>query len=348
MLPATAPVVTADFENYKAMQVLLVDDDSAQRMLLRVPLVREGYTVLEAENGREAMALCADNPAIRLVITDLSMPVMDGYDFIKAIREQASRYMYLIVLTGADDKQAVVRALSQGADDFLSKPALPEELKLRTRSGFRLLQLESTEELIFGMARLSEYRSEETGCHLDRVRMYTRLLARDLAEQCPEMGITLSFADEISRVSPLHDIGKVAIPDAILHKPGKFTREEFALMKKHTVIGGNLLRGIYEKTGSPAIKTAFEISMYHHEHFDGNGYPEGLTGSRIPVAARIMAVADIYDALTSARAYKKALSHDEARQLILEERGKQLDPQLVEAFVRQEDIWETVKDRFSI
>jgi putative two-component system response regulator len=344
MSATTTMLEGGDFLHQK---VLLVDDDRAQRMLLRLPLEREGFTVLEAADGKEALTVCAEHPDLRLIVTDLSMPEMDGYELIKEIRSQAIRYMYVIVLTAADDKKAVVRALTMGADDFLSKPALPEELKLRTTSGFRLLQLESTEELIFGMAKLSEYRSEETGCHLERVQLYTRLLARDLAERCPELGLTPSLGEEIARVSPLHDIGKVAISDAILHKPGRFTDEEYEIMKKHAVIGGQLLKDIYRKTGSHWIKTAYEIAMYHHEHFNGAGYPEGTSGDDIPVSARIMALADIYDALTAERSYKKALTHDEAKALILVERSRQLDPRVVDAFLRQEDIWQTVRARFS-
>ncbi len=333
-------------QNSAMMQVLLVDDDAAQRMLLHVTLKREGYTVLEAADGKEALQICKENPDLRLIITDLSMPEMDGFALIKAIRAQQIRYMYLIVLTSAGDKESVVRALSMGADDFLIKPALPEELNLRTSSGFRLLQLESTEELIFGLAKLSEYRSEETGCHLERVQYYTRLLARDLVENCPELQITPPQAEEIARVSPLHDIGKVAIPDAILHKPGRLTSTEFDEIKTHAAIGGDLLWDIYSKTGSHGIKIAFEIAMYHHECFDGKGYPTGLKGDDIPIAARIMSLADIYDALTSERSYKKALSHQEAKELILVERGKRLDPRVVDAFLRQEDIWQAVKEKF--
>ena len=333
-------------EDRSLQKILLVDDDDAQRMLLRLPLEREGFTVLEADNGEAALELCSIHPDLRLVITDLSMPGMDGYELIRTIRSQSIRYMYVIVLTAADDKKALVRALTMGADDYLCKPAIPEELRLRTSSGFRVLQLESTEELIFGMAKLSEYRSEETGCHLERVQLYTRLLARDLAEHCPEMGLTPPLAEEIARVSPLHDIGKVAIPDAILHKPGRFNPEEYETMKKHAVIGGQLLSDIYHKTGSHGIKTAYEIAMYHHEHFNGAGYPEGLSGDHIPLAARIMALADIYDALTSVRSYKKALTHDQAKELILVERGKQLDPRVIDAFLRQEDIWQTVMARY--
>lgn len=335
-----------DLKKIAPLQVLLVDDDAAQRMLLTMTLERAGYEVLEAENGQEALDVCKSNPDIRLIITDLSMPVMDGFELIKAIRADQVRYMYLIVLTSTEDKQSVIRALSLGADDFLCKPALPEELKLRTMSGFRMLQMESTEELVFSMAKLSEYRSEETGCHLERVQHYTRLLAVDLSETCPELHLSSAQADEISRVSPLHDIGKVAISDAILHKPGRLTREEFEEMKKHTLIGGELLHDIYEKTRSHSIQIAFEIAKFHHEHFNGNGYPEGLKGDDIPIAARIMSLADIYDALTNKRSYKKAMSHDEAKEIILVERGKQLDPRVIDSFLRQEEVWQTIADQF--
>ncbi len=336
-------------ENHDTMrQVLLVDDDAAQRMLLQITLQREGYTILEAANGREALEVYEQNPDLRLIITDLSMPEMDGFALIQAIREQQLRYTYLIVLTSAGDKQSLVKALSMGADDFLNKPAMPEELKLRTSSGFRLLQLEGIEELIFSMAKLSEYRSEETGCHLERVQHYTRLLARDLAENCPEMGITPPLAEEIARVSPLHDIGKVAIADAILHKPGRLTAAEYDEIKTHAVIGGELLQEIYKKTGSHTMKAAYEIAAYHHEHFNGAGYPEGLKGDDIPASARIMALADIYDALTSERSYKKALSHEAAKELILVERGKQLDPMVIDAFLRQENVWQTIRERFAV
>ncbi len=333
-------------ENNSGAQVLLVDDDAAQRMLLKMTLQREGYAILEAADGREALEKYGQNPNLRMIITDLSMPEMDGFELIQAIRDRQLKYTYLIVLTSAGDKGSVVRALSMGADDYLSKPALPEELKLRTSSGFRLLKLESTEELIFAMAKLAEYRSEETGYHLERVQYYTRLLARDLAENCPELHVTPSLAEEIAWVSPLHDIGKVAIADAILHKPGKLTNTEYDEIKHHTSIGGELLRDIYEKTGAHGLKTAYEIALYHHERFNGAGYPEGLSGDDIPVSARIMALADVYDALTSERSYKEAYSHDAAKAIILQEREKLLDPRVVDAFLRQEDIWQTIRERF--
>ncbi|BCL62557.1 hypothetical protein DGMP_32500 [Desulfomarina profundi] len=199
---------------------------------------------------------------------------------------------------------------------------------MRLQGGLQLLRLETQDELIFSMAKLADYRSEETGLHLDRVREYTLILGHYLSVHHPEMGVTAPMANEISRVSPLHDIGKVGIADNILKKPGKYTPEEFEIMKDHTKIGGNLISDIYMKTNSVAMRLAFEIAMYHHEHWDGNGYPAGLAGNGIPVAARIMALADVYDALTTERVYKKAFEHEKAKAIILEGRAGHFDPGL--------------------
>jgi putative two-component system response regulator len=191
-----------------------------------------------------------------------------------------------------------------------------------------------------------EFRSEETGYHLERVRRFTRIAARDFAVFHPEYQLSLSIADEIALVSPLHDIGKIALPDHILHKPGRLTTEEWEQMQQHTIIGGDLLESLYRKNRTPYLRFAFEIAKYHHEHWDGNGYPEGLRGEEIPLAARIMALADVYDALTTCRSYKAAFSHDEAREFILERSGSQFDPRIVDGFIRQEYEWQAVKERF--
>ncbi len=327
--------------------ILLVDDDIAQRRLLRMILEREGLRIIEAGNGKEALEISENDPEIRMIITDIDMPGMDGLDLIREIRKRQIRYKYIIVLTSTGDNTPAVKALSVGADDFLRKPAIPEELRLRTSSGFRLLNLETTEELIFAMAKLSEYRSEETGFHLERVQHYIRVLGRDIVQHCTEIGITPQLAEEIAWVSSLHDIGKVAIPDAILHKPARLTVEEHDIIKQHAKIGGELLQTIYEKTGSHSMKTAYEIAWYHHERFDGGGYPQGLCADDIPVSARIMAIADIYDALTSKRSYKNALSHEKATKILVEERGAHLDPRLVDAFLRQQEYWEMIKQKFA-
>jgi putative two-component system response regulator len=249
-------------------------------------------------------------------------------------------------LTSSEEQGALVRALSLGADDYIAKPVRPDEIRLRVEGGTRLLRLEIQEELILSMAKLAEYRSDETGYHLERVQHYTRTLARHLAQQYPGLKISQQIAEEYARVSPLHDIGKVAIPDAILHKPGKLSDEEFVTMRTHAGIGGQLLKDIYTKSRSPYLKTAYEAAMYHHERYDGKGYPEGLAGEDIPVVARIVALADMYDAMTSVRCYKDAFSHEKAKSIIISERGEHLDPKMVDSFLVKEDEWLAIRERF--
>jgi putative two-component system response regulator len=331
-------------EKYK---ILIADDDPAQRTLLNLCLEQGDYSVVEACNGAEAFEVLDRQQDVRLVITDLDMPVMSGFDLIRKVRESDLHYRYIIVLTSSEEKDSLVKALSLGADDYLAKPVMPEELRLRLESGIRLLRLEIQEDLILSMAKLAEYRSDETGYHLERVQHYTRTLARDLAQKHPQLGISGQMAEEFARVSPLHDIGKVAIPDAILHKPGKLSEAEFEIMKSHSAIGGQLLKDIYSKSGSLYLKIGYEVAMYHHEKYNGKGYPEGLKGEEIPVAARIVALADMYDAMTSERCYKQAFSHEKTKKIIIGERGEHLDPKMVDSFVAQEDVWLSIIDRFS-
>ena len=327
-------------------KILLVDDDPAQRMLLNMCLEMGDYAVIEANNGEEAFTILEKEPDIRLVVTDLDMPVMNGFDLISKVRESDLRYRYLIVLTSSEEKESLVNALSLGADDYISKPVRPDEMRLRIEGGIRLLRLEIQEELILSMAKLAEYRSDETGYHLERVQFYTRTLARDLSNKHPQLKISTQQAEEFARVSPLHDIGKVAIPDSILHKPDQLTTEEFELMKNHASIGGQLLKDIYTKTGSPYLRVAYEAAMYHHERYNGKGYPEGLKGEEIPVVARIVALADMYDAMTSERCYKIPFSHEKAKNIILMERGEHLDPKMVDSFLAMEDEWLAIRERF--
>jgi len=345
----TEDLVKVLTEKTNRFKVLVVDDSDDQRMLLRMILQKEGYEVLEAADGNEALELCEKHSDLRFIITDLRMPGMDGYELIRVLRQNQIHYMYIIVVTGIDEKKTVLEALSAGANDFLTKPVLPEELGLRLHGGQQLMRLEIQDELIFSMAKLADYRSEETGLHLDRVREYTFILGRYLAKHFPEMGVTTPLASEISKVSPLHDIGKVGIVDRILQKPGRLTKEEFTIMKEHTRIGGDLLSDIYTKTASPAMRLAFEIAMYHHERWDGQGYPGGLSGNGIPVAARITALADVYDALTTKRVYKEAFDHEKSKTIILEGKGVHFDHRIVDAFLALQDefieLKETLKDK---
>jgi len=333
-------------ENKSRLSILVVDDDAQQRLLLQMLLEKGNYHLFLADDGAEALKIYEENPGIRLVITDLDMPNMNGFELIQNIRLQQLRYTYVIVLTSVGDKASLLNALSNGADDFLTKPAMEEELHLRIENGMRLLRLQSQEELIIALAKLAEYRSEETGFHLERVQQYTRLLAMDLADNCPGLIMTHTMAEEIAKVTPLHDIGKVAIPDNILHKPGKLTSEEFEIMKTHASIGGKLLKEVYLRTKSPYLKLAFELTAYHHEKYNGTGYPAQMVGRNIPIAARIMALADVYDALTSRRSYKDAFTHETARDIILKERGEHFDPYVVDSFLRLEDIWVSISNRY--
>ncbi|MCP4107267.1 MAG: response regulator [Desulfobacteraceae bacterium] len=330
----------------RKLKVLVADDDKTQCMILRVTLEADGYDVREAENGLDALKKLSQEPDIRLLLTDLAMPEMDGYELIKSLRQGELHYTYIIVLTSMEDRQSLLRALSLGADDYLTKPVFPDELKLRLKSGTRLIKLETQEELILSMAKLAEYRSEETGFHLERVSHYTRMAAMDISKHHPELDLTPIMANEISKVSPLHDIGKVAIPDNILHKPGKLDKEEWKVMKTHTTIGGQLLKNIYEKTNSNYLWLGYEVAMFHHERWDGNGYPRGLSGEDIPLSARIMAIADVYDALTSERCYKKAFTHETAMSIIVQDKGLHFDPKLVDSLLRQEEEWLYVKQQY--
>ncbi len=330
----------------RQIKVLVTDDDIGQRLILRNSLESDGYEVYEAANGKQAADILDTEPDIRLLLTDLAMPEMDGFELVRHIRNREMRYTYIIVLTSIDDRESLIKALSLGADDYLTKPVFPDELKLRLQSGTRLLRLESQEALIFSMAKLAEYRSEETGYHLERVAYYTRHLARDLVRRNPGYRLTVSLADEIALVSPLHDLGKVAIPDHILHKPGRLNKDECEIMKTHTSIGAKFIREIFDKTGSHYLWLGYEIAKFHHERWDGRGYPVGLAGEAIPVSAQIMGIADVYDALTSKRCYKDAFGHDQAYKMIIDERGRQFDPRVVDAFVRNEDVFLEVKKRF--
>ncbi len=330
----------------KSRKILLVEDDPAQRLILKMALELSGHQVVEAENGAAALSVFERSPDIRLVITDLNMPVMNGFELVEELRKKERRYTYIIVLTTKNRRKSVTEALRAGADDYLNKPISQDELNLRICAGERLLRLESQEELILSMAKLAEYRSQETGYHLERVQHYTRLLALDISENHPEQNLSISQAEEIARVSPLHDLGKISVSDSILHKPGRLTAEEFRLMQKHTVSGGSILLELYEKSQDSYLFVASQVALYHHEKWDGSGYPQGLSRKDIPLSARLVALADVYDAITSNRCYKKSMDHETARAIISDGKGTHFDPMIVDAFFRRENQWLAIRERF--
>ena len=330
------------------MQILIVDDDEIALDVLTHALARAGHKVEVARDGEAALEIIRRDTC-RLVISDWEMPRMDGLELCRTIRqEEFSGYVYCILLSARNGTDNIVEGLSAGADDFLTKPFAPEELRVRVRAAERILSLETRDVAIFAMAKLAESRDPETGAHLERVRSYSRLIAQQLAH-VPEFHHHLDgeFIRLIYLTSPLHDIGKVGIPDSVLLKPGRLSDREFEIMKTHTTIGAETLEAAARHfPGVRFLDMAKEIALSHHERYDGTGYPAGLVGDEIPLSGRIVALADVYDALTSKRVYKQAFGHDVARGIIVPERGKHFDPAIVDAFLECESEFIAIKERF--
>jgi putative two-component system response regulator len=317
------------------MNVLVVDDSPINRLPISAFLRQMGHEVLVAENGRDALALWkAHHPAF--VLTDWNMPVMDGLELIREIRRQEmDDYTYLILITTREDQEDLAQGFESGADDFMTKPINKRELLLRMQAGERLLQLQSREMLIFALASLTETRDQETGAHIDRIRKFSRLLAITLSKHPAfSMDIDRQFIENIHQASPLHDIGKVGIPDAILRKDGRLTDAERLVIKTHTAIGRDTILGVMNQ-GKPSrlLLMAAEIAGSHHERWDGTGYPEGRREEDIPLSARIVTLVDVYDALRSRRPYKPAFDHASVVAHIRSATGTLFDPRLVEAFL---------------
>ncbi len=331
------------------MKVLIVDDDDMALTVLERALTQAGHEVAMARHGGEALAtLRADS--CRLVISDWVMPEMDGLELCRRIRsEDFPGYVYVILLTSRDAASDIVEGLSAGADDFIAKPFEPDELRVRVRAGERILGLETRDVAIFAMAKLAESRDPETGEHLERMRNYSQIVAQHLAT-AGEFShvIDEDFVRLIYLTSPLHDIGKVGIPDCVLLKPGRLSDREFEIMKTHTTIGADTLDAAVRKyPGVRYLRLAKDIASAHHERFDGSGYPAALSGGEIPLCGRIVALADVYDALTSKRTYKQAFTHEVARCMILEESGKHFDPDCVDAFIENEEKFLAVREAFA-
>ena len=320
------------------MRVLVVDDDIMALEMLKFSLERAGHHVSIATNGREALEVLRRD-ACRVVISDWEMPEIDGLEFCRLLRrDHQDSYVYVILLTGRKGTQSIVAGLTAGADDFLTKPFDPEEILVRLHTAERILSLETRDLTIFALAKLAESRDPDTGRHLERVRNYSRLLAAQLATY-PEFSATIngSFIALIYQTSPLHDIGKIAIPDSVLLKAGSLNDAEYAIMKTHATHGAETLgAALRQYPEAIFLQMARDIAATHHERWDGSGYPAGLRGNAIPLCGRIVALADVYDALTSKRVYKSAMNHATARSIILEGSGKHFDPAIVQAFLARE------------
>lgn len=293
-------------------KILIVDDENSARGALEFLLRREGYEVRDASDGEQALAECA---AFRpdLILLDILMPGIDGFEVCKRIKATPeTRLTPVVLITGLSDTEDRIQGINAGADDFLSKPIDINELLARTRSLLRLKQytdeLENAETVLFSLALSIEARDPYTRGHCDR-----------LAEMSSRLGVKLGLPEEdvtaLRRAGIVHDIGKIVVPDAILLKPGPLTAEEIAVMRKHSVVGERICAPL------KSMRLVLPIIRHHHEKRDGSGYPDGLKDEAIPLAARILQLADVYDALTTDRPYRTAISSQEALTLMDAESG---------------------------
>jgi len=344
-------------------RILVVDDDARNLRLLEAVLAPLGHDVLLAPNGQEALEV-AGRDSVDLILLDGLMPGIDGFEVARRLKaSEATRSIPIVLVAALSDVEHRIKALEAGADDFLHKPVDGTELRARVRSllkvkayhdhmrnhqeeleaevarrtrdlsqslnKLRLASLETINRLSFA----AEYKDEDTGQHIIRMSRYSAAIAR-------QRRLDESVVELILYASPMHDIGKIGIPDYILLKPGKLDAGEWETMKKHTTIGAKILQG----SDSDAIRMAERIAITHHEKWDGSGYPRGLRGEDIPIEGRITALADVFDALTTKRPYKEPFSVEKSLSIISGGRGAHFDPQVTEAFFSVKDEILAIRD----
>lgn len=363
----------------RAVRGLVVDDTDHVRKVLRKYLTGMDIEVSEADSS-VSMEREISKQKPDLILLDLMMPGEDGLTILKRLRKNPeTKSIPVIIISGIGEVEVVAEALENGAVDYLTKPICFRRLKARVKNcldvlRLRFLEKERHKELrqinsllqrrvetymtglqksqhgtIFALSKLAESRDPETGEHLERLREYCKALCRALLEQGDYVEVlTEDFIENLAAASPLHDIGKVGIPDSVLLKPGRLTSEEFDIMKTHAQIGADTLMAATQECGNnPLLEMGIEIAQFHHEKWDGNGYPVGLRGEAIPLSARILALGDVYDALTSKRVYKEAFSHEKSRAIILEGSGSHFDPKVVDAFLAAEEQFRMIRQNFS-
>lgn len=326
------------------MRVLIAGDDAEARDAHTPVLLSEGHDVFHAFSVPEANEKIY-REGVRVVLIAGSVGGLPAEDFCHFVRSnRQGPYVYLIVETERRDRVNHAAAMDAGADDVLSKPIDPAELVLRVRAARRLLDLEGRDMAMFALAKLADSRDPETGAHLERTRAFCRTLA-EAAHGREMFGEQLdwAFIELIERTSPLHDVGKIGVPDSVLLKAGRLTDAEFEVMKQHTIIGAETLGAALDQYPHAGfLRMARDIALNHHERWGGGGYPRGISGERIPLEARIMSIADVYDAVRSERVYKPPLSHMHAKAIIANGAGTQFDPALVEVFLEIERDFETL------
>ena len=342
-------------------QILLVDDSAMNRMML-TEILGDSYHVLEAENGRECMEKLQEEAGnIALVLLDINMPVMDGFEVLKAMNANHTIEDTPVIMISSEDSDAAIRrSYELGASDYVNRPfdarivyrRVTNTIKLYAKQR-RLVQMVSdqirarennTDMLVGVLSHIVEFRNGESGAHVRHIRIITELLLHRLLEFSSRYSITAEQQDMIPLASALHDIGKIGIDEKILNKPGRLTPEEFEVMKTHSILGAQMLHDLDNFAAQPLLQTAYEIARWHHERWDGRGYPDGLKGDEIPISAQLVSLADVYDALTSERCYKKAFSHEKAVQMIRNGECGAFNPLLLQCLTDvQADLKEELK-----
>lgn len=327
-------------ESLATKATILIVDDTLVNISVLVGLLKDNYRTIVAKDGEQALNRIYSGVLPDLILLDIMMPGIDGYEVCSRLKADArTKHIPIIFISAMSNVGDEAKGLELGAVDYITKPISPPIVLARVKTHLALFnqqknleaQVEartqelanSRKELIRRLGLAAEYKDNETGLHVQRMAEYTRLVAL-------ELGFSPANAETLASAAPMHDIGKLGIPDAILCKPGKLTDEEFEVIKSHPLIGAQIL----EHPDSELLTVAREVALYHHEKWDGSGYPEGLAGENIPIAARIASIADVYDALVSVRPYKKAWSTEQALALFEEQKGKHFDPNVVEAFKR--------------
>lgn len=357
-------------------KVLIVDDTVANLKLLQDMLRNAGYDPRPCPNGALAIRAAKGDPP-DIILLDINMPDMDGFEVCQQLKaDESLADIPVIFISALNETTDKLEAFRHGGVDYVTKPFNFEEVRARIDTHIslrryrrelhahntRLTQLveERTQEVvsakeevskaqlatIMAMCKIAEARDDDTGKHIERTQLYCQVLAEQIGErEAYAKDADEEFIRNVHQASPLHDIGKVAIPDAILNKPARLTPEEFDVMKSHAAIGARNLEAVFERyPNNGFIRIGIEIARHHHEKWNGGGYPDGLSGEAIPLSARIMAVGDVYDALRSKRCYKDAFPHEKARGILVEERGKHFDPALIDVFLSVEERFAAIND----
>ena len=342
----------------KKYKILIVDDSEINRELLTEILGHE-YDVVEAEGGEAALDILKKSASeIALVLLDVVMPEMDGFEVLDTMnRSGIIEEVPVIMISAESSTDFITRAYDLGAADYVGRPFEAAVVQRRVKNTITLyakqrrlvdivanqiFEKEKNNKLMVAiLSHIVEFRNGESGSHVVHINIITELLLHQLVKKTKKYNISMSDIKLISTASSLHDIGKIAIPDEILNKPGRFTPEEFAIMKTHSEIGASMLENLTDFKNEPLLKASYEICRWHHERYDGKGYPDGLKGDEIPISAQVVSIADVYDALTSERCYKKAYTHEKAIEMICGGECGTFNPILLECLM---DISEMLKN----